>query len=433
MMNFLLPYIQFLYGAAFNIQQTLEGYGLASSNFIEHDSAGHITGSYWSPPQAAVFPFVILLMYSFFLLINLLLSGFILGKWKGFLISLLAIISPGILNLVGFWPQINYLPDSFVIGGTGKLGSELGFIPLPTLGFISGWTLVIIMYDTFKFNEKFRHYYDHFWYCAAILAGVFFVSDSGAIGNLKDLQEENQISRQASLYLLDQVRNYDSFCQNQEIGSKLSCKWASEVQQLLNDYATYDERQFSTSGPKSSNDVYKPLWSKIPVHKILEIRKEIKLYNDLKCPVESMGGNVTKNTSSSGECQQVPFAFCSSFPDKPIGLVDKYILLQTVALASECIVPSLVVSRRHQEKLILIAENNSKKKHQRWLFFALFSIVIGGKVANATTKAAELDKRPEYDRQRLIKLIVRLSDSVNAVFVRLLRTISTTLRRLHNP
>jgi len=421
--KFFLPYLGFLNGAAYNVQQTLEGFGLTSSNFIERDTTGKIIGSYWSASEAIVVSFGALIIYSFVLFISLLMSGFVLGKWKGSLISFFIISIPGIFSVVGFWPQINYMPDTYVIDGTGELGSVKGFIPLLALGLVSGWSLIVNVYDTFKLNDKFRNYFDHFWYCSAVLAGIFFVFDSEANRNLQDLQEENRVNRQASLYFLDQVKNYDSYCREHNIEQKVSCKWTSDVQQVLNQYATYDEKVFYKLGPKTSKDIYSPLWEKASDQDVLEIRQEIKHYNDTKCPVRNIGHNVTQNSRPSGECQEVPAVFCHSFLEPPKGLVDEYIILHTVALASECIVPGLVASRERQEKLSLKTKSNSLDKHKRWLFFVLFSIVAGGKVANSSTKAIEVDKRAENDRRRIIKLIIKILNSAKKLFVWLLITV----------
>jgi hypothetical protein len=70
-------------------------------------------------------------------------------------------------------------------------------------------------------------------------------------------------------------------------------------------------------------------------------------------------------------------------------------LSRTVAIASECIIPLLVASRARQEKLKAVVADKARTKHFRWLFFILFSLVAGGKVTNATSRAMELDKRPE--------------------------------------
>jgi hypothetical protein len=94
-----------------------------------------------------------------------------------------------------------------------------------------------------------------------------------------------------------------------------------------------------------------------------------------------------------------------SFPEPLDGHVDKWALDRTVAIASECIIPSLVASRARQEKLQAVVEDKVRTKHFRWLFFILFSLVVGGKVANATSRAIELDKRPEQEKRRLLKLL----------------------------
>lgn len=423
MIKFFLPYLEFLNGAAYNVQQTLEGFGLASSNFIERDATGKIIGSYWSASEAVVVSFGALIIYSFVLFISLLMSGFVLGKWKGGLISIFIISMPGIFSVVGIWPQIDYMPDTYTINGTGELGSVKGFIPLLVLGLVSGWSLIVNVYDSFKLNDKFRSYFGHFWYCSAVLAGIFFVFDSEANRNLQDLQEENRVNRQASLYLLDQVKNYDSYCREHIIEQQVSCRWASEVQQVLNQYATYDEKIFYRLGPKTSKDIYSPLWEKAADQDVLEIRQEIKLYNDSKCPVKNIGHNVTQNSRPSGKCQEIPTIFCQSFPELPKGLVDEYIISHTVALASECIIPSLVASRERQEKLNLKVKSNSLDKHKRWLFFVLFSIVAGGKVANSSTKALDVDKRADVDRRRINKLIIKILSRAKSLSVWLLKAV----------
>jgi len=59
--TFLLPYVSTLLGAAYNIQQALDGLGLHSVNFVERDPHGRIVGSYWSV-QEAVTPILGLLV-----------------------------------------------------------------------------------------------------------------------------------------------------------------------------------------------------------------------------------------------------------------------------------------------------------------------------------------------------------------------------------
>ncbi|WP_148212681.1 hypothetical protein [Hahella chejuensis] len=138
--EFIKPYIQMFYGAAYNIQQSLEGYGLSSSNFLEFDGSGKIVESYWSPAQAALVPAFFITAYFVFVLLPLALSaGYVLNRRKGAIFSLGILMLPGILNLIGWWPSINFAPEEFTISGTGVMGEAFGYLPLLIVGLITGW------------------------------------------------------------------------------------------------------------------------------------------------------------------------------------------------------------------------------------------------------------------------------------------------------
>ncbi|MBO2583506.1 hypothetical protein [Shewanella algae] len=406
MSNFFFPYIAFLYGAAYSIQQILEGIGLASSNFLERNEKGLIVGSYWSPTEAVIPILGLLLLYSIVLFFALLAAGFVIARWRGVAIVFAVLAVPGLLNVAGLWPQINYLPDSFYIGG-GSLGSPLGFVPLLILGLLTGWCTTVIVYDSLNLTDKFRGYYDHLWYATALLAGVFFVADSVGSRHASNLAEENRISRAASLYLLSQVRSYDQFCKTQGLAEIPSCIWASDVQQTLNEYAAYGVDTFHQFGPAESAEIYSGIRRSVPEKEIIQIRKEIERYNRTACPVEELGNGVRQYAKPSGICQSPPSAFCRAFPDGPEGLVDKYMIARPVALASECIIPTLVTSKAKQEDLTAAIASKQKERYQRWWLFIALSAVVGGKVANSTTKVAKLDQRDSPDRRRLIRPLLR--------------------------
>lgn len=406
-MLFLFPYIAFLYGAAYSVQQILEGIGLASSNFLELNDDGIIVGSYWSPAEAVTPIFGLLLIYSIFLISALLAAGFVLARWRGVAVVSAVLALPGLLNIVGQWPQINYLPDSFYIGGDGALGSPLGLVPLLIISLLTGWCIIIVAYDTLNLNDKFRGYYDHLWYATALFAGIFFVADSVGNRHAANLTEENRVSREASLYLLNQVRSYDQFCKAEGLTETPSCIWASDVQQTLNEYAAYGAGTFHLFGPTKSADIYAGNSRSVPEKEIIEIREEIKRYNRTVCPIEELGEGIRRHARPSGVCQQVPSAFCTSFPDPPEGLVDKYIISHSVALASECIIPTLVNSRTRQESSSAAIKSTQQDRYQRWWLYIALAAVVGGKIANSTTKVANLDQRGAHDRRRLVLSIRR--------------------------
>ena len=122
-------------------------------------------------------PLGVLLLYFLGLIVLISLAAYILGRIKGVFIAILFSASPGVFNVFGLFPKINYVADTFVIGGKGVLGSPWGLLPLLILGVITGWSWVIILVDIFDLGEKFRHYYDHVWYATAMLAGLFFVAE----------------------------------------------------------------------------------------------------------------------------------------------------------------------------------------------------------------------------------------------------------------
>jgi hypothetical protein len=149
LIKFFYPYIQFLMGAAYSIQQTLEGLGIATSNFLVRDSSGKIINSYWSVSEAVLPTLGILLIYSFLLFCAFCIAGYCLGRVKGTAIALLVLLSPGLFSTIDLWPAINFIPERFNIGGLGSLGSSVGMISLVCLGLLSGWTLIVVATDFF--------------------------------------------------------------------------------------------------------------------------------------------------------------------------------------------------------------------------------------------------------------------------------------------
>jgi hypothetical protein len=406
--DFFHPYIAPLIGAAYNIQQTLEGLGLSGSSFIVKDESGNIVNGYWSPSQAIYAPFgglIILLIVS---VLFALCAAYVLARWRGVAGMLLLISIPGILNVLGLWPVIRYIPDSYVIGGEGVLGDVNGYLPILLIALLIGWSLIVIFYTSFNIKERFRSIYDHAWYFFAVFAGIFFVMDSSVNLKKMNLQEEHKTSTEASAYLSSQLKDYYEYCKKSHNEDIASCLWASDVQQLLTDYTYYDKKLHVMFGPKASKDIYAPFSKEIDPEDILIIRKQIQAYNDLMCPVTKFSNTMSQQTKPSFLCRTVPAQFCRVFPDGPEGIVDKYILSRRVALGSECIVPMLVKSRELQEGLIdkiAIAERNA---HLRWMFYIFVAFLTGGKIANSTTKIFDVDNRDPLKRKELIILLIAI-------------------------
>lgn len=403
--NFINPYIKFLYGASYNLYQTLEGLGLVSSNFLVRDAAGNIVNSYWSPDQAMIPVFGTLIIYIFFLVPILILAAYTLGKAKGFLIFIFIFFLPGTLNCIGFFPDINYVPDRFVIEGTGALGNGTGYAPLLIISALSGWAVIVLLYDNLNLNENFRQYYDHLWFPTALIAAVFFVSDNSANEKLTEFNEAKSEVRSASSYLLKQVRKYQEYCSENRLESLKSCKWSSSVQWNLSNIS---ESIVSLNFLNKTTDLYINPREGLFEKDISEIRKEISVYNQALCPVRDIGPGLKKVAPLSNTCEYPPSAFCRAFPDELGGIVSKDIIGLPVALASECIIPTLIADKHYLDKLSSAVDEHKRAKHYRWLYFIAIAAVVGGKIANSSSKIAGLDAKDPSSRRVLLRLLFKV-------------------------
>lgn len=370
--KFTSPYFAFLMGAAYNIQQTVEGAGLSSSNFLVRNTSGQIIDSYWSPAEAAYLPLGVILLYSLLLLLGFCVAGYALWRRKGIAIALVVSGTPGVLSLIGCWPQVNFMPEVYHIGRVGALGSPYGMAALAIIALLSGWIAVVILTDILSLQDRFRHAYDHLWYSMAILAGLFFVADAGNSHEVRDLQDTTKNVQQASSYLLGQIRGYVKYCESASIEQKASCIWANDIQQTLTDYTVYDERLYWQLGPKSQGDLYSPIRGDKEVES--EIRSELRKFNQIQCPVST-----NRHSPPSNTCQRPPSIFCT-------GTENANYMMWTIAVSNECVIPTLVQLRSKMEKQVAHVESAARTSHARWVFYLFIAFLAGGKVANATAK-----------------------------------------------
>lgn len=410
-MSFFSVYILFLYSAAYNIQQSLEGLDLSSSNFLVYNQDGIIIGSYLSPSESVIPIFVILIIYFIFLTILLLFSGYILGRKKGVFFVLMIMIIPGILGWMDLAKYISWLPYKYIISGTGFLGNGVGLFAIVIIGMLTGWAIITTIYTLFLFGERFRQGYDILWYLSALLAGVFFVSDSSKNMYLQESNETLVELRATNQYFLEQVKKYESYCISNNILEKESCQWASDIQQLFHEYITYNQKLYISLGPSSINDIYSPLWHKRTSEQIFTIRSELKDYNDQLCPSHAINKIAVQPAPISSTCQSIPSNFCDVASEEdnemfPLNILGNH------AIANECLTKKLVRLKVQFEKLEKIGNQNAKEKHFRWFYYIIFSFIIGGKIANTTTKLFGLDGQSLYERRFLISWFTRIGNFV---------------------
>lgn len=405
MKDFIRPYVDFFASAAYNLQQTLEGYGLASSLFYIRDETGKITDSYWSPSEAIVLPFLEILGYFVLLLPFLILASYVAARWKGIILLIVLLLLPGALSVLGYWPRFSGIPDGYVVGGLGVLGSPLGIIPLLILGLLTGWTVSILAHDTFALTKRYKDIYDHVWYCLALSTAVFFVANTVQARNSEELTRLNTNFKDASQYLLNQIYDYKEYCQHEIPHSPLACNWASNITHFLNIHAESNPKSVKIFGPESSKAFYRQGTRDLTDQQILEIRVEFQRYNQERCPTRTVNDRVRVLSPDSKSCRVPPARLCSGLKDSGAGLIDEHFIAHRVAIASECIIPMLVREKFLQDKQLELVDEDKRHLHHRWLFFIAFSVLVGGKVANATASALNFPSRVTGDRFRLWNLL----------------------------
>lgn len=435
--SFFHPYTTFLHGAAYNLHQILEGLDVVSSSFTERDAAGNIIGGYWSPDQAMVITLGYLVMLSLLVIPLLAAAAYTVSKKQGLLTFSVLLFLPGVLNCLGLFPMINYLPTRYTIHGVGNLGSEIGLIPLLMLCAITGWGMMVLAYDNLNLTERFRQIYDHFWFPLALVAAVFFVADNGAGEDNAMLKGTTAGIQEASGYLLSQIRRYDDYCKANGLNDLKSCQWSRYSQWTFTNIKEGEASYFIEFAPDDSKGFYSASRWALSDEDVIAIRKEIAEYNQKLCPVKYLSRDLSQPSPLSTTCEYVPHHFCSVKPDGPQGVVDDGIGSHTVALASECIIPRLAAAKPYLKQLSALVGQHDQAKNHRWLYFLAVAVAIGAKVALATTKLCLIDARPATERCRVFRAVrFRISKCVH-LLKRLLvgsgrwvREIATRITRL---
>lgn len=419
-----MPYASFLYGAAYNLQQILDGLGIHSSNFITRNEAGVINGSYWSPSEATLVPLGALVLMSLILCLLLPICGYVVARTKGVIAVVLLMFSPGVLSILGFIPSINYLPDSYAIGEAGKLGSAIGYIPLLGMGVLIGWSLALILVDLTELQERFRQAFDHLWYLFALLTAVFFVYELNSSGSKSDYYDKDLLSKRAHSYLLEQVKDYDALCRSNKM-DLISCDWASYVQPIINENMAYHREVYASLGASTEKDYYSPKWTTIDAQIVNQIRNELMAYNDVMCPVTQISKDSKQYVKESRICQTTPAMYCnvrSKLNGKTLDVITR-----PLAIANECIIPMLLINKKQMQKRSEQLKTIKVDYSYRWLFFILFSVIVGIKIANSTTKLFNFDKRESNDKRRSIAAFLAPFKLIWLIFVLILSLLGNCL------
>lgn len=401
----LFPYGSILIGAAWNLQQSLDGLGFNSPDLVEIDIGGVMAGGYWSANEVFLRILGGVCIFGMVLSVLLVACGYVLGRKRGAIASVLILLLPGVLNSLSLWPHIPYIPRVYVFGAPGVLGSPLGIFYLLLLTVMMGWAIGILLMDGLRIGEAFWSGVDHLWYAVGLVAIVFFVADAQSGGHVRDMNSVSRDAQQLSAFLRQQVGEYDRRCRDGRVVNQLSCEWASDVLQRLLDYQTAKAEQFVLFGPKSSADMYGRFVTSSSPSEIEKIREEIATYNAAVCPVRQINERLKQLTRPSALCQTTPGTFCQAFPDPYKEVEQKEFASETTALASECAIPTLVRLRRILEDHQKHVESDERNKHYRWFYYLVFAAFAGFKVSSSTMKLAGLHQRDSNDRRRAIHLL----------------------------
>jgi hypothetical protein len=406
LIQFLIPYLAVLSRAAWSIQQNLEGAGLVSSDMTAADLAAAMPGAAlvtgWDPGASVRVIFGLLLIFCLLFMPFVMLAGYAVGRKIGVLATAIVVLLPGIAGVTGILPRIAPAPEAFDIGGVGVTGDIGGMLSLVALLVVVGWTVTVLAADSLPIRNKGWQVYDHFWLVLGLIAAVFFIADSQMAQHDAEFRETGQDVQQASGYLLKQVETYISWCRQNATDHAASCRWASRVHPSLLFLAFEDPKVFVELGPDSSAALYgDDLYHAATPAEMDQIRREIADYNQKLCPVEDLGHGFQRLSAHSPQCQDTPAQFCSALPDAFGGKVPETLTGASLALASECVIPSLIRFRRLAIRQADEARHDHRNRNYRWMYFLGFSISLGGKLAGSTAKLASFNDRSVGETRRV--------------------------------
>lgn len=409
--QFLIPYVALLSRAAWSIQQNLEGAGLLSSDMtapslaVAMPGAALVTG--WDPGASVRVILGLLCLLCLLFAPFVMLAGYAVGRKVGVIATAVVLLLPGVAGVTGIL-RIAPAPEAFDIGGVGVTGDIGGILSLVALLVAVGWTVAVLAADNLPIRNKGWEVYDHIWLVLGLIAAVVFIADSQMARHDADFRETGQDVQRASGYLLKQVETYISWCRHNATDHAASCRWASHVHPSLLLLAFEDPRVFVKLGPDSSAALYgDDLYHAATPAEMDKVRREIADYNQKLCPVQDLGNGVKRLSAPSPQCQDTPAQFCTAFPDALGGKMPETLMGASVALASECVLPSLIRFRRMAIRLAGEAEYDHRNRNYRWMYFLGFSILLGGKLAGTTAKLASFNDRSVGDTRRVLRLFGR--------------------------
>ena len=317
------------------------------------------------------------------------------------------LLLPGVAGVAGIFPRLAPAPEAFTIGGSGVTGDIVGMVSLVVLLVAVGWTVTVLIADSLPIRNKVWEAYDLLWLVLGLIAAVFFIADSQMAQHAAEFRETGNDVQRASGYLLKQVEAYISWCRQNAPDHAASCSWASYVHPKLLDIEFEYPILFVKLGPDSSAALYGDQSRAATPAEMDQIRREIAAYNQRLCPVEDLGHGFARLSAKSPQCEDTPAPFCTAFPDALAGKVPDTLAGITVALASECVIPTLIRFRKLATRVAAQVEYDQRNRNYRWVYFLVFSMLLGSKLAGSTAKLFSFDARSGSETRRALRLLLR--------------------------
>jgi hypothetical protein len=192
------------------------------------------------------------------------------------------------------------------------------------------------------------------------------------------------------------------------------------VQHKLIEYSATSYEIYAELGPKNSDALYAPYVTRLNGSDVALIRQELQSFNETQCPINVISAQMSQGAQPSTICQATPGSFCSSVENDHINDA-----IFPVAISNECVVPTLVRLRKTAEVEQSRVERALFYKHSRHIFYMIFSVLAGTKIAGATAKFAQATiKLRGFGRERPLSLLARAVFLITRrFFVALLKTL----------
>jgi hypothetical protein len=197
------------------------------------------------------------------------------------------------------------------------------------------------------------------------------------------------------------------------------------TKEKLYEYISYNPKLYAQFGPDDISDFFRN--EQVSMN---QVRTEIDAYNVDLCPVKELGNGVKSFRNVAPNCIRTPAELCSSASLTLNGKAQSSLMIRPLALAIECILPNLVVSKKRLKSLERKASEEGSNPYVKWMIFVILSFLVGMKVSNTTIKLFNFaNKNVLRDRAR--KVLKGAKRVLKFPFIIILAVSQKTFRKIY--